>query len=869
MSSNICVRAALFVPILIALQGSLLASGNWDGGGPNDFWTTGLNWSDDIAPANDGTAQIYFTGSTRTMPDMDLDWNVATVGHNSSGSAFTLRSTNGRSLTTGQISSEPVSLVGDARFTVNVPVIAQTAGLTLDGTLTVNGSIQTSSSAQIITLLGSSRVEGVVVAGPVTGPGSLLVRGQPNRLSGNSTLTGTTTIDPGASFAVESSGGALSSTSTINLLPAANFTIGDTATNTANPNRINDTSALDSYAAAFTLIGSDNAATTHEQAGAFNLLQGESTITLRNAVAGRQTEFVSASLNRSPGTTLLLRGDNLGQSGASTVRFLLGGAAPGAIGGGGTAGSTKISIVPWIVGDTASGSGSNLVTYGPNGFRPLNSLTEYTFSITSAISTDNVRLSSAQSVAGSKAINSLVLDSATTLNISAGQTLGLGSGAVLFTAGGTITGGTLDFGTREGIFRSGASTAQIASQIAGSGGITTSSSAGLNFSGANTYSGQTYVNGILTASNNSALGLGGAGNETVLTPNATVTFTGATTNVGESFLIPLDTAAQSNTARQASLNLNTPLALTSDITFTGTTGSSGLAGTLSLTAAAGSTLNGRITSQTTGLGAGQLFYIVPASGRSTFNSVVSDGSGQVVLKFGAPSNTQGGAVTVNSASTHSGGTAISLDTRVYFNNTTGSGSGLGGVSTDLGSTLGGTGTLDPANGGTVVISGGGFGGSFLAPGDPLLNGGVGTLTIGSLGSENSLVIIQNNNVQLQIGSVSDMVRIFGGLQFIQTGGGFGQPIRIQILDAGGATPGTYPLITYTTNFTGPFSAATLSTLPAGWTATLVNNVNGKSIDLQLTSVPEPASVTLFLLSGLVALGFWRRSRVGSPPSLRP
>lgn len=858
---------ALCSLFVLASSSNLAASGAWDGGGPDDNWTTGLNWSDNLAPANNGTADIYFIGSTRTSPNLDLDWSVASVRHDSSSNPFTLRSTSGRVLTTGQIGSFGTGIFGgDAVFTVDVALAPNSSGLRLFGTMRVNGPIQMGAAGQPLRLNGSSRISSsLVIAGNITGSGSLFVEGQKNQLVANSALTGNTTIGPDASLSVEGAAGALSATASINLSPAAILTIGDSGTISANPNRINDTATINSYAAAFTFIGSNNAITTREQIGTISLRQGDSTVAVRNAAAGRQTELVAEGINRAPGAALVL-GDNLGQTGPSSTRFIVSGSAPDLVGGGGAAGTPQISIVPWIVGGGAAGdAGSTFVTYGAQGFRPLNAVTEYAPSSAAANPHDNVRISASEIVIASKVINSFVMDNNSTATILPTATLGINSGAVLMTNGGTISGGVVDFGSREGIIRATGATAQVASQITGSGGVTTSSAPGVTFSGANSYAGRTFINGKLTTSNNTGLGLGGVGHETVITPNSTLEISGPANNINESIHVPQDAAALITGTSLAFLKLNTPVTLNSNIAFTGSIDSTGVPGALYISDSAGAILNGTITSQTTGPGALQLRYETTSDVRSTFNSIVSDGSGVVALNLGAATSSGSGAIVVNSASTHTGGTTVGLGARVYFNNASGSGSGAGSVGADLGSVLGGVGVLDPADGGVVSISGGGFGGATLAPGDPVLNGGVGTLTIGSAGSDNSLFIRQGNAIQLQVGSISDMVRIFGGLQFFQQGI-FPQSIRFLIADAGGAAAGTYRLITYTTNFTGPFSAASL-TLPAGWTGTLVNNVAGQSIDLQLHSVPEPGSATL-LIAAFVAFGCWRiRSRLTNHPVL--
>lgn len=169
-----------------------------------------------------------------------------------------------------------------------------------------------------------------------------------------------------------------------------------------------------------------------------------------NAAAGTTARFSITNLARANQATLLVRGENLGSASATALRGLVvfGTAPAGAIGGGTAAGTSTMSIIPYIVGDASAGSGlgnSFVIHDGTVGIRPLNFTNEYTFNEggynpLTGVTTQNVRFDTDPTgvlTGGSKTINSLVLDSSTpaTMTISGGaaDNLTLASGALLAT----------------------------------------------------------------------------------------------------------------------------------------------------------------------------------------------------------------------------------------------------------------------------------------------------------------------------------------------------------------------------------------------------------------------------------------------------
>jgi autotransporter-associated beta strand protein len=113
-----------------------------------------------------------------------------------------------------------------------------------------------------------------------------------------------------------------------------------------------------------------------------------------------------------------------------------------------------------------------------------------------------------------------------------------------------------------------------------------------------------------------------------------------------------------------------------------------------------------VTSATTGTNATSFTGTLNDSAGSF--SVTKAGNGSVIL----------GAAAGN---TYDGGTAVNAGT-LLVNNTTGSGTGTGAVTTASSTILGGTGTLSPTGSNAITINGS------LAPGSPGTNSGVGTLT---------------------------------------------------------------------------------------------------------------------------------------------
>src|SRR4029079_8475147 len=70
----------VFVAAIILWLAPLWLMGQtWDGGGANDNLTTAANWTPNVAPLNNGTADLLFTGPVRVTPKVNVNYDVHNV----------------------------------------------------------------------------------------------------------------------------------------------------------------------------------------------------------------------------------------------------------------------------------------------------------------------------------------------------------------------------------------------------------------------------------------------------------------------------------------------------------------------------------------------------------------------------------------------------------------------------------------------------------------------------------------------------------------------------------------------------------------------------------------------------------------------
>lgn len=396
--------------------------------------------------------------------------------------------------------------LGNAANVLNV----NSGWLGASSSITVGNNVSLNNTMQVIGLSGTLTLSGVIsgnqgirLSGMTSGTSGLT-------LTGTNTYTGTTVIDTTTIFGQGTNGpvnngiltlsgaaGALSNTSDI-AVRAGTLTVNDTTTFTGGAGgRINDSANLRLSGGFFNFI-SGTGVNYSETLNNLFLESGNNTLT-GTPTASSNVAANFNSLTRQNRATALFRGTNLGGAFSSNQADITFSNAPTGdlIGGGGGAGSTTISILPYIIGDTsASGTGSTFVTLNSGAIRALNTGTEYTTTITGGTSTsDNVRLTASLNIndAGLTTRNALIMTTGTLSN-ALGGSLRLTSGTI-FNSGTATISANLDFGSQEAIIFS-QGTLTISGTIAGSGGLTKAGSSSLTLSNtANSYTGTTTING--------------------------------------------------------------------------------------------------------------------------------------------------------------------------------------------------------------------------------------------------------------------------------------------------------------------------------------------------------------------------------------
>jgi hypothetical protein len=78
--------------ILTPACGAASAAYTWDGGGADDAWTLGANWNTDVAPPNDASAEIRFSGVYRRSPVVNgtKPWSIRKLLFTSQAGQFIL-----------------------------------------------------------------------------------------------------------------------------------------------------------------------------------------------------------------------------------------------------------------------------------------------------------------------------------------------------------------------------------------------------------------------------------------------------------------------------------------------------------------------------------------------------------------------------------------------------------------------------------------------------------------------------------------------------------------------------------------------------------------------------------------------------------
>lgn len=460
------------------------------------------------------------------------------------------------------------------------------------GTLNLNGSraftIQNVAADPDLTI-ASVIADGSASSDLIKGGGGSLL------LTGANTYSGVTTV--AGALHVQGSSASIAGSSALNIGAGAVANIG-AAVDTVVVNRLGDTAAVSltggsAGAATLNYTGANTATqTVHaEKTGALTIAGDHRSVVTLTPGNGDELVLTFDSLTRGDHAVGVVRASNLsvaaGTADSTRVFFIT---APTLTGG----------IVPWLLGDASTaGAGTGFVTYdGTSGLRLLSGADYAAPGAATAGSNVLKSAAGAQAVNTGIDVNSWTTSATGTTTLGVNVTLGVASGAMLFTATSTITGGTLNLASNnDGIVHLSAGvavTATINSAITGDKGLTLSGAGTGNkilvLGGNNTITGGVRVyGGILQLNSSGALNASGVNTLTV--QSGTVRLNGQQATVAG---LSGDGAVVNNHASSSSI-----LRVNGTGTFTGTL-NNGAAATLSLTKTGNGVLSLQGNNQLTG-----------------------------------------------------------------------------------------------------------------------------------------------------------------------------------------------------------------------------------------------------------------------------
>lgn len=453
---------------------------------------------DDFTVNNGGTLLLSVSGAFSSIDD----GTVATGGILNLGSGLT------HSMDALTISGGTIQGSGSTLGITGVTGTGTTGVVQAGVTLSMGGSsrtFSTTNAADVLTILGD-----------VTGTGGMS-KGGNGILSVESALSysGTTSIGTGQ-YRLSGAGSALNS---------ATFTIGDNNSadelltlglnsDTASVNRVGDTAAINFNGSTRLFVNGGLDLNYVETMGALGVTVGRGHLSLAPAGTGSVT-LAASSLALNNRGILVVRGNNLGSSGAGGSRLVFT-TAPAALGSGAASGNTTMSILDRVVVDDAANGGFGFAVHDAvNGVRALTS-GEYASSLSGKIldPRQNVSLAGGGPFSGDLNINSLRLTGGTT-SIDPGAVLNIQSGAILATVTSTLGGGgTVHFGNQAGVITAAgnttaagsvATTLTINNSLSGVGGLIISS-AGVNTNDPTATSANTsYAQNVVNLSGNNSL----------------------------------------------------------------------------------------------------------------------------------------------------------------------------------------------------------------------------------------------------------------------------------------------------------------------------------------------------------------------------
>jgi autotransporter-associated beta strand protein len=201
-SLNRIKKIALYGAITSAsLTASNAIAQTWDGGGVNDNWSTGLNWSGDVAPASAITTDVVFAGSTRLTPNTDAAWTLRTMTISVGAGAFQFSGSPITLYGTGGGDSSPMFTNNSANATIvnnNISVGSGASNggqfLNAAGGITFNGNIAMNRNTGFANYSTSNNL---TVNGILSGAGAINFNGTAGAkivINGTNSYTGNTNI---------------------------------------------------------------------------------------------------------------------------------------------------------------------------------------------------------------------------------------------------------------------------------------------------------------------------------------------------------------------------------------------------------------------------------------------------------------------------------------------------------------------------------------------------------------------------------------------------------------------------------------------------------------------------------------------------